>query len=142
MPNAGGPPSEDIISRARDRALTRSSADDATVEGAALIDRVDRMLRAHIRRAGGPPLPPELGALERSAAIDVMAPVASRSRPGRLVKILVARSVGWYVGHVAAQSREHAQANLRVTRALATRLSDLEARLDEDAPGSSGRSSP
>jgi len=65
--------------------------------------------------------------LEQQAVIDVEAPVASRTLPQRVVKLLVRKLVGWYVRFLGHQVGILGQATGRFAMVVAERLDRLEA---------------
>jgi len=65
--------------------------------------------------------------LEQQAVIDVEAPVASRTMPQRLVKMLVRKLVGWYVRFLGHQVGILGQATARFALMVAERLDRIEA---------------
>lgn len=65
--------------------------------------------------------------LEQQAVIDVEAPVASRTLPQRLVKLLVRKLVGWYVRFLGHQVGILGQATARFALMVAGRLDRMEA---------------
>jgi hypothetical protein len=65
--------------------------------------------------------------LEQEAAIDVEAPIASRSLPQRLVKQVVRKLVGWYVRFLGHQVGVLGQAAARLGLSVAERLDRIEA---------------
>ena len=65
--------------------------------------------------------------LEQHALIDVDAPVASRTLPQRLVKLLVRKLVGWYVHFIGHQVGILGQATGRFALLVAERLDRIEA---------------
>jgi hypothetical protein len=65
--------------------------------------------------------------LEQQAVIDVEAPVASRTLPQRLVKLLVRKLVGWYLRFLGHQVGILGQATARFALIVAERLDRIEA---------------
>jgi hypothetical protein len=65
--------------------------------------------------------------LEQQALIDVDAPVAARTLPQRLVKVVVRKLVGWYVHFIGHQVGLLGQAAARFALIVAERLDRLEA---------------
>ncbi len=65
--------------------------------------------------------------LEQQAVIDVEVPVASRTLPQRLVKLLVRKLVGWYVRFLGHQVGILGQATARFALVVAERLDRIEA---------------
>ena len=65
--------------------------------------------------------------LEQQAVIDVEGPVASRTLPQRLVKLLVRKLVGWYVRFLGHQVGILGQATARFALMVAERLDRIEA---------------
>jgi hypothetical protein len=64
--------------------------------------------------------------LEQQAVIDVEAPVASRTLPQRLAKVLVRKLVGWYVRFLGHQVGILGQATARFAFIVAERLDRIE----------------
>jgi len=65
--------------------------------------------------------------LEQQALIDVDPPVAARTLPQRLVKIVVRKLVGWYVHFIGHQVGLLGQATARFALIVAERLDQVEA---------------
>jgi hypothetical protein len=65
--------------------------------------------------------------LEQQAVIDVEGPVASRTLPQRLVKLVVRKLVGWYVRFLGHQVGILGQATARFALIVAERLDRIEA---------------
>jgi len=65
--------------------------------------------------------------LEQQAVIDVEVPVASRTLPQRLVKLVVRKLVGWYVRFLGHQVGILGQATARFALVVAERLDRIEA---------------
>jgi hypothetical protein len=65
--------------------------------------------------------------LEQQAVIEVEVPVASRTLPQRLVKLLVRKLVGWYVRFLGHQVGILGQATGRFALVVAERLDRMEA---------------
>jgi hypothetical protein len=65
--------------------------------------------------------------LEQEAVIEVEVPVASRTLPQRLMKQVVRKLVGWYVGFLGHQVGVLGQATARLGLAVAERLDRMEA---------------
>jgi hypothetical protein len=77
--------------------------------------------------------------LEQQAAIDVEAPVASRSLPQRLVKQVVRKFVGWYVRFLGHQVGVLGQAAARLGLVVAERLDRMEAEHSAERAAMAGR---
>ncbi|HEY9558123.1 MAG TPA: hypothetical protein VIR58_15410, partial [Acidimicrobiales bacterium] len=72
-----------------------------------------------------------LRALDMAAEVDVAPPVESTRAAGRGVKVAIAKTVGWYVGHLGGQVRQLGVATSRAVRATAARIDELERRVDD-----------
>ena len=65
--------------------------------------------------------------LEQQAVIDAEVPVASRTRPQRLLKLMVRKLIGWYVRFLGQQVSLLGQAAARLGLMVADRLDQFEA---------------
>ncbi|MEW6471871.1 MAG: hypothetical protein AB1679_06350 [Actinomycetota bacterium] len=77
--------------------------------------------------------------LEQQAIIDVEAPVASRTLPQRIVKVVVRKLVGWYVRFLGHQVGILGQATGRFALVVAERLDRLEAAQSAERAGMEAR---
>ena len=65
--------------------------------------------------------------LEQQAVIDADVPVASRTRPQRLLKLVIRKLIGWYVRFLGHQVSLLGQAAARFGLTVADRLDQFEA---------------
>jgi len=65
--------------------------------------------------------------LEQQAVIDAEVPVASRTRPQRLLKLVIRKLIGWYMRFLGHQVSLMGQAAARFGLVVADRLDRLEA---------------
>lgn len=65
-------------------------------------------------------------ALEDAAVIDVDVPLGSARRSRRLVKLVIKKAVGWYLGFVGDQVSVLGRAAARLGEIVATRVERLE----------------
>ena len=65
--------------------------------------------------------------LEQQAVIDTVVPVASRTRPQRLVKAVIRKTIGWYVRFLGHQVSLLGQSAARFGLVVADRFDQLEA---------------
>jgi hypothetical protein len=65
--------------------------------------------------------------LEQQAVIDAEVPVASRTRPQRLLKLVIRKLIGWYVRFLGHQVSLLGQAAARFGLVVADRLDQFEA---------------
>ena len=65
--------------------------------------------------------------LEQQAVVDTEVPVASRTRPQRLLKLVIRKLIGWYVRFLGHQVSLMGQAAARFGLVVADRLDELEA---------------
>jgi hypothetical protein len=65
--------------------------------------------------------------LEQQAVIDPTVPVASRTRPQRLLKLVIRKAIGWYVRFLGHQVSLLGQAAARFGLVVADRLDQFEA---------------
>lgn len=71
-----------------------------------------------------------LAALADLSVIDVDVPTASRRRSGRVIKVAVKRSTGWYLRYVGGQVSGFASAVIRLGAALDDRSAALAGRTE------------
>ncbi|HSP04301.1 MAG TPA: hypothetical protein VLR27_12400 [Acidimicrobiales bacterium] len=116
----------------RDAVTGRMAADrEAADFPAEQLDAIGVALARRTARSPGANVGGRLRELERAADIDVEPPVASERRAGRGVKVAVAKLTNWHVGYLATQVRDLGNASVRVVRALASRVDELERRVEE-----------
>lgn len=116
----------------RDAVDGRMAADrDAAGFPAEQLDAIDVAVARRTARSPGANVGGRMRELERAADIDVDPPVASERRAGRNVKVAIAKLTNWHVGYLAAQVRDLGTASVRVVRALASRVDELERRVEE-----------
>ena len=131
------PPGATLDHRAFHAAVAEQvAADRARADVPDILENISLARRRRTQRSAGANLAGHLRALDAAADIDVDAPTASSRAAGRAVKVGVQRLTGWYIGHLAGQMRELAVATSRAVRGIATRVDELERRVDElDPPG-------
>lgn len=121
-------PHEGLRGAVAQRVAADRDAPDFPLEA---LQGIDVAVRRRTVRSSTAGLGDRLRALESAADIDTDPPVASEHRGGRGVKVVLAKATGWYIGHLAAQTRDLGVAAARAIRALSARIDELERRIDE-----------
>lgn len=121
-------PREAFRAAVAERIVADQGAGDFPLERLQAIDTAVRRRTARSSTAG---VSDRVRALEAAAGIDTAPPVASEHRGGRGVKLAISKATGWYVGHLAVQTRDLGVATARAVRALAGRIDELDQRIEE-----------